>query len=147
MKGEIIYSNIIMIKQYLILIYKLLFNWEEYKNMSIGIDEFVISDHAVKSFLGIEYSLTATIIASCIFDDSALIKNVKLNFMKGYDKITINIFWEDEPCFISDFRAKGLHGTYNTDFQKFILENKNLIIINNNGKRLKVLLKEVLSIH
>ena len=72
-------------------------------------------------------------------NESYLYKNVDVRIVydSGYMQYRISIIWEEDLNQLS-FRDLNLRGEYNTNFNKFFLENENLVLTDDNGIKITV---------
>ena len=72
-------------------------------------------------------------------NESYLYKNVdaRIVYDSGYMQYRISIIWEEDLNQCS-FRELNLRGMYNTNFNKFFLENENLVFTDDNGVKITV---------
>ena len=72
-------------------------------------------------------------------NESYLYKNVDVRIVydSGYMQYRISIIWEEDLNQFS-FRDLNLRGEYNTNFNKFFLENENLVLTDDNGIKITV---------
>ena len=72
-------------------------------------------------------------------NESYLYKNVDVRIVydSGYMQYRISIIWEEDLNQLS-FRDLNLRGEYNTNFNKFFLENENLVLTDDNGIKIMV---------
>lgn len=72
-------------------------------------------------------------------NESYLYKNVDVRIVydSGYMQYRISIIWEEDLNQFS-FRDLNLRGEYNTNFNKFFLENENLVLTDDNGVKITV---------
>ena len=73
-------------------------------------------------------------------NESYLYKNidVRIVYDSGYMQYRISIIWEDDLSQFP-FKTLNLRGEYNTNFNKFILKNENLVLTDDNGVKITVM--------
>ena len=73
-------------------------------------------------------------------NESFLYKNVDVRIVydSGYMQYRISIIWEEDLNQLS-FRDLNLRGEYNTNFNKFFLENENLVLTDDKGVKITVI--------
>lgn len=71
---------------------------------------------------------------SYLYEDITVI----IDYQVSYNQYKISIIWEEDLNQRS-FRELNLRGMYNTNFNKFFLENENLVLTDDNGVKITVI--------
>nr|DAK60754.1 MAG TPA: hypothetical protein [Caudoviricetes sp.] len=63
---------------------------------------------------------------------------VIIDYQVSYMQYKLSIIWEDDSNQLN-FKDLNLRGDYNTNFNKFFLENENLVLTDDNGVKITVM--------
>lgn len=101
----------------------------------------LVSYRAILNFTGNKISFQKKLDVLVLKNNKPyLYKNVDVRIVydSGYMQYRISIIWEEDLNQLS-FRDLNLRGEYNTNFNKFFLENENLVFTDDNGVKITVL--------